>query len=215
MTKLILASGSPRRKELLEKVGYTFEIIPSHAPEIVSSTQPAKVVEELSALKAEDIFEKLMAGEVRSTLLSGDGEEPKDADFVVLGADTIVAADNEIMGKPTDKDHAFAMLKSLQDTWHSVYTGVTLLGHVSGRRVKDTFHVQTKVKFYALSDEEILEYLSDPEYKDKAGSYAIQGLGTLLVEKIDGDFNNVVGLPVAAVHRHLKEMIQAGNISED
>lgn len=214
MIKLILASGSPRRKELLEKIGYTFEIIPSHAPEIVSSTQPAKVVEELSALKTKDIFEKLVSGEVKSALLTEDGGRLDNAEFVVLGADTIVAAENEIMGKPVDKDHAFSMLKNLQDTWHSVYTGVTLMGNIGGRQIEDTFHVQTKVKFYALSDEEILEYLNDPEYKDKAGSYAIQGLGTLLVEKIDGDFNNVVGLPVAAVHRHLKEMIQAGNMNE-
>ena len=211
MIKLILASGSPRRKELLERVGYEFEILPSNAPEEVSSTQPSEVVEELSALKANDIFDKLLSGEVKSELLSVDGVSSNEVDFVVLGADTIVASKDEIMGKPTDKEHAFAMLKSLQGICHGVYTGVTLVGRIGGKKVADTFHVQTDVKFYELTDEEILEYLSDPEYKDKAGSYAIQGLGTLLVEKIDGDFNNVVGLPVAEVHRHLNNLIQAGN----
>lgn len=199
MIKLILASASPRRKELLAKVGYTFEVNPSNAPEVVTHTVPALVVEELSKIKAEDIFGRTLA------------ESNEKEDFVVLGADTIVASEDEIMGKPADKDHAFRMLKSLQGGWHSVYTGVTLCGRINGKKVEDTFHVQTKVKFYSLSDEEILEYLGDPEYKDKAGAYAIQGLGTLLVEKIDGDFNNVVGLPVASVHRHLKQMIQSGN----
>jgi len=199
MIKLILASASPRRKELLAKVGYTFEVNPSHAPEVVTHTVPSQVVEELSKIKAEDIFDETVSG--------ADEKE----DFVVLGADTIVASENDIMGKPVDKDHAFAMLKSLQGRWHSVYTGVTLCGRINGREMEDTFHVQTRVKFYDLSDEEILEYLDDPEYRDKAGSYGIQGLGTLLVEKIDGDYNNVVGLPIASVHRHLKAMIQAGN----
>ena len=196
--KIVLASASPRRKELLAQIGLEFEIVVSDVEEKITKTAPAEIVEELSYQKAEAVLKSFTSEE----------------EILVIGADTIVAAENEIMGKPVDKDHAFSMLKNLQDTWHSVYTGVTLMGNIGGRQIEDTFHVQTKVKFYALSDEEILEYLNDPEYKDKAGSYAIQGLGTLLVEKIDGDFNNVVGLPVAAVHRHLKEMIQAGNISE-
>ncbi len=192
MIKLILASGSPRRRELLTKVGYTFEVLPSDAPEIVSETQPAKVVEALSQLKARDIFERCK------------GEAAKD--FVVLGADTIVAMDEQIMGKPSDEAQAFQMLQNLQGREHSVYTGVTLCGWIGGCEMEDTFHVKTNVQFYALTDEEIREYLSHLEYVDKAGGYAIQGLGTLLVEKIDGDFNNVVGLPVASVHRHLLAM---------
>ncbi|MBQ7359276.1 MAG: septum formation protein Maf [Lachnospiraceae bacterium] len=192
MIKLILASGSPRRRELLSKIGYTFEVIPSDAPEIVTESQPAKVVEALSRLKARDIYERS-----KVTALE---------DFVVLGADTIVAFEDQIMGKPVDKAHAYEMLKSLQGREHSVYTGVTLCGWIDGRNVEDTFHVRTIVKFFNLTDAEIEEYLSHSEYEDKAGSYAIQGLGTLLVEKIDGDFNNVVGLPVASVHRHLSAM---------
>lgn len=194
MIKLILASGSPRRKELMEKVGYTFEVIPSNAPEIVEETEPPKVVEALSRLKARDIYAKVKA----------EGSDQ----FVVIGSDTIVAFEDQIMGKPVDKEHAFSMLKSLQGRSHSVYTGVTLCGFFDGVEVEDTFHVQTKVQFFQLSDEEIWEYLSDPEYKDKAGSYAIQGLGTLLIEKIDGDFNNVVGLPIATLHRRLRKMLQ-------
>ena len=202
MTKLILASGSPRRKELLSKVGYTFEVVPSDAPEIVEDTKPSKVVESLSRVKTLDVYDK-----EKAKMTNQDTVE----DFVVLGADTIVALDDQIMGKPRDKQHAFSMLKSLQGRSHSVFTGVTLKGFIGGMELEDTFHVQTNVSFFPLSDEEIWEYLSDQEYADKAGSYAIQGLGTLLVDKIDGDFNNVVGLPIASVHRHLRELLQRGN----
>ena len=208
MTKLILASGSPRRRELLSQALYIYEVIPSNAPEIVSETEPAKVVEALSRLKAKDIFKKYKGG-----LFTPDTEPAKEhagkaetENFVVLGADTIVAMDDRIMGKPADEEEAFGMLKSLQGREHSVYTGVTLQGYIDGCEVSDTFYVRTKVKFFTLSDAEIRDYISKPEYKDKAGSYAIQGLGTLLVEKIDGDFNNVVGLPIATVHRHLQAM---------
>lgn len=214
MIKLILASGSPRRKELLARVGYEFEVLPSDAPEIVTSAEPSCVVEELSALKAGDVFEGLLSGKMNSLSLPADIAALQQQDFVVIGSDTIVASGAEIMGKPEDKDHAFVMLKGLQGQWHSVYTGVTLLGWLGGTRVEDTFSVQTKVKFYELTDEEIAEYLSQPEYMDKAGAYGIQGLGTLLVEKIDGDFNNVVGLPVAKLHRHLRQMIQGRNKKE-
>ncbi len=190
MNRVILASASPRRKELLGKLGMDFEIIPSGAEEKITETEPAKVVEELSFLKAKDIF---------------DGQE-KTEGLLVIGSDTIVAYQGQILGKPRDYDHAFSMLKELQGKAHQVYTGVTLCCVKEGREITCSFHECTDVVFYPLTEEEIREYLALGEYADKAGSYGIQGFGALLVEKISGDYNNVVGLPVARLAREIKAL---------
>lgn len=205
MNRVILASASPRRRELLGKIFATFEVIPSGAEENVSVTEPSKVVEELSLLKAKDIFDK----------------QEKTEGLLVVGSDTIVAYDGQILGKPTDTDHAFAMLKELQGNTHQVYTGVTLCAVKDGKEVIKTFHECTDVTFYSMTDEELWDYVWTKENggrlqngdgecplecMDKAGSYGIQGYGAVLVEKICGDYNNVVGLPVARLAREIKRL---------
>ncbi len=196
MNKVILASASPRRRELLGKLGFEFEVIPSGAEENVTSSVPYEVVEELSLLKAKDIFDK----------------QEKTEGLLVIGSDTIVANKGQILGKPTDTEHAFSMLKELQGNTHQVYTGVTLCAVKNGREVIRTFHECTDVTFYPMTDEEIWDYVWTEEdvcrleCMDKAGAYGIQGYGALLVEKICGDYNNVVGLPVARLAREIKAL---------
>ena len=196
MNRVILASASPRRRELLGKIFATFEVIPSGAEENVSVTEPSKVVEELSLLKAKDIFDK----------------QEKAEGLLVIGSDTIVAYDGQILGKPADTDHAFAMLKELQGNTHQVYTGVTLCAVKDGKEVIKTFYECTDVTFYSMTDEELWDYVWTKEESgklecmDKAGSYGIQGYGAVLVEKICGDYNNVVGLPVARLAREIKTL---------
>lgn len=178
------------------KLGFAFEVIPSGAEENLRSSVPSEVVEELSLLKAKDIFDK----------------QEKAEGLLVIGSDTIVAYKGQILGKPADTDHAFSMLKELQGNTHQVYTGVTLCAVKDGREVIRTFHECTDVTFYAMTDDEIWSYVWTKETGDKlecidkAGSYGIQGYGALLVEKICGDYNNVVGLPVARLAREIKAL---------
>ena len=149
--------------------------------EIINTTVPEEAVKELSRQKAREVAART------------DGD-------VVIGADTVVAIGNKILGKPKDKNDAFLMLKSLSGKEHSVFTGVTIIKNDK----TETFSVQTKVKYFELSDDEINKYISTNEPFDKAGAYGIQGKGSLLVEKIDGDFFNVVGLPISILARKLE-----------
>ena len=179
---LILASKSPRRKELMEYMGEEFEIKSAQVDESYDENlSPAQVVEYLSCIKAMPL---------------------KNEEDIVIGADTVVAIDGKILGKPKDENDAFLMLKTLSGKEHKVYTGVTL---IKGEKVK-TFSVETKVYFYPLTDNEINEYIKTGEPMDKAGSYGIQGKGCLLIEKIDGDYFNVVGLPVSRLKKELDTM---------
>lgn len=181
---LILASKSPRRKELLSIITNQFEIRTADVDEsLPAGISPDKAVEYLSEIKAEPF------------------RSERD---IVIGADTVVAADGEILGKPKDKSDAFDMLKKLSGREHSVYTGVTV---IKGDR-RETFSVQTKVKFFTLTDSEISNYLDTGEPFDKAGAYGIQGKGSLLVEKINGDYFNVVGLPISRLVRVLESFVQ-------
>lgn len=186
MSKVILASASPRRQELLGKLGFPFEVIPSGAEENIRETEPVTVVEELSRMKALDVF----------------GAQ-KEEDVLVIGADTIVAYQGQMMGKPENQAEAVSMLKRLSGNTHRVYTGVTLCRRVEGRETVRTFHECTEVTFFPLSEAEIQAYVQTGEPMDKAGAYGIQGQGALLVEKITGDYNNVVGLPVARLYREI------------
>ena len=177
----ILASGSPRRRELLKAVGYDFEIIPSSADETLpGEIGPATAVELLAERKCE-----FVARDHRGS--------------VVLGCDTIVVLDGKILGKPVDEEDAFSMLKALSGREHSVFTGVC----IEGKGEKEVFHVETRVRFFELSDDMIRSYISTGEPMDKAGAYGIQTLGAALVESIDGDYFTVVGLPLARVMRTL------------
>ena len=180
--KVILASGSPRRRELLSQAGIEYTVEPADIEETTTETLPAKVVEDLSRQKA----------------LAVSKNHPGQ---VVLAADTVVAFDDKILGKPVDEDDAFEMLTELSGRTHQVYTGVTIV-YTDGS-VK-TFSECTEVTMYPNSPEAIRSYIASGEPMDKAGAYGIQGLGAVLVERINGDYNNVVGLPLARVYRELK-----------
>ena len=185
--KIILASASPRRRELLTQIGLEFDVVVSETEEKITSTEPAKVVEELSAQKAEAVWEKL------ATI----------TDIIVLGADTVVACDGKILGKPADTEAAVAMLTMLQGRGHEVYTGVTILYEQNGERKTLTFHEKTTVHFYPMTDAQIREYVATGDPMDKAGSYGIQGFCARYIRGIEGDYNNVVGLPVGRVYQEL------------
>ena len=174
---LILASKSPRRKELLSLITDEFEIKSADVDETLpNGITPKEAVEYLSKIKAEPF---------------ANGVD------TVIGADTVVCIDDKILGKPTDRNDAFNMLKALSGRHHSVFTGVTLITPDD----TVTFSVETRVKFFKLSDTQINEYIKTGECDDKAGAYGIQGKGALLVEKIEGDYFNVVGLPISALNR--------------
>ncbi|MGA4719232.1 Maf family protein [Fictibacillus nanhaiensis] len=183
MKRLILASASPRRYELLSLTLLPFETYPSTLEEKMDlSLTPSRLVESLAEQKAADIF-------------------TQKPDCVVLGADTIVSYQNNRLGKPKDRIEAAEMLRMLSGQTHEVYTGVCLIDQTK----KVIFSVKTSVTFYTLDENTIDWYLNTGEPFDKAGSYGIQGSGSLLVEKIDGDYFNVVGLPISKVVRSLKD----------
>ncbi len=184
---IILASGSPRRSELLSRIGLVFKVIPSRCEEIITSTVPVDVVEELSKQKALDV--------AKNTSLPNT---------IYIGADTIVSMDNAILGKPGTKENAFKMIKSLQGHVHEVYTGVTIVSPNSYNT--HTFSVCTQVSCYPMSDEEINSYIETGDPMDKAGSYGIQGEFAKYIQKIEGDYNNVVGLPISKLYQSLKEL---------
>ena len=178
---LILASKSPRRRELLSLITKDFEIKSADVDETLpQGIAPDKAVEYLSKIKAQPF---------------DNGVD------TIIGADTVVAVDNKILGKPADRKQAFDMLKMLSGRYHSVFTGVTVISPKN----TVTFSVETKVKFFELSDGEINTYIETGECDDKAGAYGIQGKGSLLVEKIDGDYFNVVGLPVSLLNKQLEQ----------
>ena len=185
--KCILASQSPRRKELLSRVVSDFDVRVSHVEEVVpAGLQPQEVVIYLAKIKAEAVAKELKQ------------EQPAQR-FAVIGADTVVALDHQIMGKPKDRADCVRMISALSGREHAVYTGVAVV--VDGRT--ESFYERTAVRFLPLSDEEINWYASLDEPYDKAGAYGIQGYGSLLVEGICGDYFNVMGLPVASLRRRL------------
>lgn len=180
--RIILASASPRRKELLAQLGWEFEVIVSDVEEQITKTLPQEVVEELSFVKAKDVFEKV------------------EGDVLVIGSDTVVAYEDKILGKPRNRQEAQETLEQLAGGSHYVYTGVTLFKREGTGVSTRTFHEATRVEFYPMTREEIMWYVGTGECDDKAGSYAIQGLGSRFVKSIEGDYNNVVGLPIARLY---------------
>ena len=195
MKKIILASQSPRRKELMELMGFEFEQIPSGAEESVKSDVPENLVQKLSLIKAEDVAEKIKSGKVKPSLESNEG-------YLVIGSDTIVVLGNEVLGKPKDEEDAFRMLSELKGKTHRVLTGVTIIDTKTMK--KETFYERTDVSFCDYEDDVIRDYIKTKDPLDKAGAYGIQSLGFKLVKKIDGDFNNVVGLPISRLFWELK-----------
>lgn len=193
--KIILGSASPRRKELLEQIGVVFEIKTSNKEECYTSTVPEEIVKELALQKAENVVEEMKSNEgfVKST--------------VVIGADTIVALDEEILGKPKDEKDAFRMLESLQGREHQVFTGTALLVFdENGNKTIINHAVETKVYVNKMNKEEIYEYIESREPMDKAGAYGIQGRFAAYINRIEGDYYNVVGLPVSYLYRELKNV---------
>lgn len=186
--KVILASASPRRRELLSQVGVEYEVIPSQCEEIICSSIPSEAVMQLSRDKAMDVADN------------------SDTGTIIIGADTVVAVDNKILGKPADEEDAFDMIAGLRNRAHSVYTGVTIIYHGSKGNVVRTFYNETRVFVYDMTDDEIREYIATKEPMDKAGAYGIQGRFAAYIDKIEGDYNNVVGLPVAALLHEIKKM---------
>lgn len=183
MKKIILASGSPRRKELLTIAGLEFKVIVADVDEIIpENAEPQDVVKSLALQKASAVAEKY-------------------PDCVVIGADTVVVNDNAILGKPKSEADAIEMLSALSGRTHSVCTGVAI---ICGNKVK-SFCETTEVEFYNLTENEIISYVRTGEPMDKAGAYGIQGKGCVLVKRIVGDYFNVVGLPVSKVFRELSE----------
>lgn len=181
--KKILASASPRRRELLTLAGIEYEVIPSECEEALpDEITPDDAVKELAGQKAEDVFKR-------------------HSDCMIIAADTVVALGNTILGKPKDEEDAFNMLSSLSGKTHTVYTGVCL----KAQNKTDIFYCATDVEFYELSEKEIRAYIATGEPMDKAGAYGIQGKGFVLVKGIRGDYFNVVGLPLAETVRHINE----------
>lgn len=185
--RLVLASASPRRSMLLGQLGLTFTVDPSPLEEVVDpALTPAQLVETLSSQKAGDVATR-----------------HPDADLV-LGADTVVVLDGKVLGKPVDRADAVRMLGAIANRWHQVYTGYTLISPRDGRRVVG--HTTSEVHIRALTPAEIEAYVDTREPMDKAGSYGIQGIGSLIVQEIKGCYPNVVGLPIPSVDAAWREL---------
>lgn len=190
--RIVLASASPRRRELLAQIGLEFETLVSNVEEKITAVTPWAVVEELSSQKAEAVLRSL----------EDAGEE-----LLVIGADTVVAAGETLLGKPGDAGRAFEMLRLLAGKTHQVYTGVTLLHRLPGGSVeRKVFHECTEVDFFPMTDEEIREYAATGDCLDKAGAYGIQGFCARYIRGIRGDYNNVVGLPVGRLYQEAKKL---------
>ena len=182
MQKLLLASGSPRRKELLSQAGIPFETrVPDFDEKSVNEPDPRKLAQLLARRKGETVS--------------------SDEHQVVLSADTVVSCEGFILTKPASQEEALQMLQLLNGKVHEVYTGVM----IGSRTKQNSFAVRTLVEFWSLSEQELRDYISAGESLDKAGGYGIQSRGAVLVKQINGDFYNVVGLPVSQVVRHLRE----------
>lgn len=216
--RLVLASASPRRRELLSQIGLEFTVMPSTKEENAKATEAGALVQELSRQKAVDIWEQLsggqgqnpdanreqlsgadqeqISGEMRELILDGK----RQPELLVIGADTVVCCEGKILGKPHSREAAAEMLTALQGRSHEVYTGVTLYSQSEAV----TFFECTQVEFYPMTEAEISDYIDSKEPMDKAGAYGIQGLGARFVKGIRGDYNNVVGLPVGRLYQELK-----------
>lgn len=189
--RFIVASASPRRRELLSMLGFDFDMIPSEADEnLPQGILPDAAVSELAQRKAMCV-------------------QKAHTDAVVLGCDTVVALDKKILGKPHDEREAFEMLRMLSGKTHCVYTGVC----ITDSEKTENFCECAEVEFYELSDETIRSYIATGEPMDKAGSYGIQGLGSVLVKRINGDYFTIVGLPIAKTARILAQFGVSGKVS--
>ena len=196
--RIILASGSPRRRELITKIYDKFEVITSDVDETIETESPEELVQQLSKRKAEAVYKKI-------TEENKDNAELSNQDFLVIGADTIVFYDGEVLGKPSDEEEATSMISMLSDRTHQVYTGVSVFAKKASKEILISFAEKTDVSFYNIDKFDIADYVKTGSPMDKAGAYGIQDDFAKHVKKIDGDYNNVVGLPVARLYQELKD----------
>ena len=194
--KVVLASGSPRRKELLGNIFDEFEVIPSTVEENIEFTNVEDYVKELAFIKAKDVFD----------MIKNSYSNSSDNELLVIGSDTVVYNDGKVLGKPANEEDAKEMIRLLAGKKHQVYTGVCLIKKIEDTSVK-TFAVKTDVYVDDISDEEIELYVATGDPLDKAGSYGIQGVFSKHIRKIDGHYFNVVGLPVNEIYRQLDGLI--------
>ncbi|MEE0461459.1 Maf family protein [Blautia hydrogenotrophica] len=188
MRQIILASSSPRRRELLEKAGVHFQVMPSQEEEHIEKKEPAQIVENLSWQKAASVASKT------------------GQDVIVIGSDTLVAYEGRVLGKPRDAEEAVETLKLLQGNTHQVYTGVTVIVRDKEEEITKTFSRRTDVTFYPVDEKEIRDYVATGDPMDKAGSYDIRGDFSVYIKEIYGDYNNVVGLPVSMLFWEMKQL---------
>ncbi|MBE5987686.1 septum formation protein [Lacrimispora xylanisolvens] len=188
--KIVLASASPRRRELLSQISLNPVIEPSTVIEVITTRVPEDAVMELSLQKAEDVARHQQPG------------------TIVIGADTVVAAEGKILGKPKSHQEAYEMIESFQGKTHQVFTGVTLIYCGTNGTTVRSFAERTDVHVYPMTPEEIRLYAEDEEPMDKAGAYGIQGRFAAFIKGIDGDYSNVVGLPVGRVYQELKQICE-------
>lgn len=186
--KIILASKSPRRKELLTLMGLTYDVVPSNKEEVINpKLKLNKLSESLAYQKAEDVFNQT------------------EGNRIVIGSDTLVKVGGKLFGKPKDDQEAICMLKSLSNNTHEVITSLCVLIENNGEVKKYLTHDTAKVKFLKLSSETIIEYLKSGEHKDKAGAYAVQGKSGMFIKQIKGSFASVMGLPTHLLFEILKK----------
>ena len=202
MENIILASQSPRRQEILSLGGYEYKVCVSSAeeqipPEELENLTPQELVERLARVKAEDVY--------RRNCNKNSVEE-----ITVIGADTVVAVDGRVLGKPRTEDEAYEMLSMLEGRTHDVFTGVCILWTNSDTPAEiqgNTFHCHTKVTFYPMTEEEINNYVATGDCMDKAGAYGIQSGAAKYIQGIEGDYLNVVGLPLSKIYHVLNEKL--------
>ncbi len=190
---IILASASPRRHELMTQAGFTFQVIPSHTEERIAYDSPEEIVEDLAFQKAKDVHLQIQ-------------QNNNQRDYLIIGADTIVSYNGEILGKPKDEQEAFDMLKLLSNRTHQVYTGIALLHRTNTQLHTHLFHEKTDVTFHSIHDYELKEYIQSGDCLDKAGAYGIQGPFAKHIKCIKGDYYNVVGLPIAHLYQKMKSL---------
>lgn len=196
--QIILASQSPRRKELLGRLHIPFSVLPAKGEEKMQDGSPENIVMDLAKQKAVEIY----------GLKQSDNDREKLR--FIISADTIVVYEGQILGKPRDREHAYEMLRMLSGNTHQVYTGVCLIREgVELETVEHCFYEKTDVSFASLTDEEIWDYIDSGDPFDKAGGYGIQGDFAVYVTEIRGNYNNVVGLPVACLYQEMKGMMDA------
>ena len=188
MKEFVLASASPRRKELLSQIGIKFRTCVSKKEETILRDRPISIVKDLSYTKARDVFER------------------GNRDAIVIGADTIVVYEDKVLGKPKNEAEAYEMINMLQGEVHTVYTGVSIIWRDDENTRVSSFYAETDVELYYMSEEEIRAYIATNESYDKAGGYAIQGYFARYVKQIKGDYNNVVGLPIGKLYQILNSL---------